>query len=446
MVSHTRRIEEEKRKKAEEERKKAEEIRELKEKLRRVEEEKRQAEENRRKEAEIERAREEERRKIEEEIRQKKEEERQREELKRRQEEEKRRKKQTKSFVNGIVVSLVAVIVVYLIVGKGSILQSLFSKKESKPTISPESTETPKPTTSPESTETPKPTISPESTETPKATITPESTGTSALTNATEVPPQGDISNKQYLEYVISNVTQLAETAYMNNNFDEAFEYYMRAATFGGEKAIEWVEKTFDVELDPNSQDYFSKLVSIREQYKNLKEKNEASEATIKETEIPPTLAEKQEIIFTKLSFVNKKQRFDVYSAPSHDSWRGANGRAQVVATKNIEACGKDGDWLMIKYLVDRNSERIGYIYSEDIDGAHSHVSELDFASQRFVLAEERKLTDDPRYWSRVSSVLPKGTELIYLGQYTIDDKQYMYVETLIDEKKARGFIEKIEF
>ena len=151
-----------------------------------------------------------------------------------------------------------------------------------------------------------------------------------------------------------------------------------------------------------------------------------------------------------------------VYSGPGEHYLRGANDRAMVSTNDFINAYGFDGDWLMIVYLVDLQTQqtRVGYIhrdafireldhpacYAEEHSGYHDPVSQLDFSYTHAVLADDAALTDDPAGVQTPLVQLSRGEEVTVLLQFPrkewdkSDTVDWVYVECG-GAKPARGFI-----
>lgn len=132
-----------------------------------------------------------------------------------------------------------------------------------------------------------------------------------------------------------------------------------------------------------------------------------------------------------------KNQKFDVYAAPSADSYRAANGKASVSTNGGVEIYGETQGWLMVQYEVNRNQRRIGYITADALP-MDTPVRSLDFAYQPAKLIQTAVLTDDP-FWSRSElKKLKEGEEVTLLA--IIAD--WVYVEAIMPDGRAvRGFI-----
>lgn len=127
-----------------------------------------------------------------------------------------------------------------------------------------------------------------------------------------------------------------------------------------------------------------------------------------------------------------------VYAAPSEDAWRGANGKAAVSLTEPFIALGSvpESNWMFIEYEVSDTERRMGYIQWGD--SWPRRVGELSEAGIGMTLSRDAILTDDPRASGRAMAELDKGVQVSALGYV---DEGWLYVETAIGGKAARGFI-----
>ena len=134
-------------------------------------------------------------------------------------------------------------------------------------------------------------------------------------------------------------------------------------------------------------------------------------------------------------------QLFPVYSAPSEDSWRGANGNAAVSTNDAIYAAGWDSGWLLVMYEINSGGAmRIGYIDGQNIQGNVPDCSILRFAFQETLVDKRCTLTDDPVRTNASIATLMPGSVVYYLMTYT-NEQSWAYVETIVDGRTARGYI-----
>ena len=135
-----------------------------------------------------------------------------------------------------------------------------------------------------------------------------------------------------------------------------------------------------------------------------------------------------------------------VYTAPSTSSLRLADGKATCSVETEIAVAGHiEGGWLLIRYDIGKKDEkdrkaRVGYIRnSKDYE---SKVSKITFGSIPAELTEDIEITDNPRSNSTPFGTLPAGTAITILAKYTYTGN-WWYVETELDGKLTRGFIDR---
>ena len=135
-------------------------------------------------------------------------------------------------------------------------------------------------------------------------------------------------------------------------------------------------------------------------------------------------------------------QKLPVYSAPGTDSWRGANGKAQVSTNGGVWAAGWEGNWLLIYYETNNGSIRVGYVDGSKIKGGGSTWQRLEFSRDPVQVTANCNLTDDPMKSNSVMTSLRAGTQVTYLSSFINQYGQiWDYVETSVSGRRARGFI-----
>ena len=130
-------------------------------------------------------------------------------------------------------------------------------------------------------------------------------------------------------------------------------------------------------------------------------------------------------------------QKFEVYSAPSTRSWRGANGKAAVTSGSEIYAAGMEEDWILIIYELSSGVVRVGYIDSRKINGRYPSFDVLSFPRIQMTLTAGAVMTDDPIRQKATIGKLKKGTKVTCLAGY----RGWIYVEAKVSGKTARGFV-----
>ena len=141
-----------------------------------------------------------------------------------------------------------------------------------------------------------------------------------------------------------------------------------------------------------------------------------------------------------KFITLEENQLLPVYSAPTMNSWRGADGKAAVSTNDTIYAAGWESGWLLVMYEINNGAMRIGYIDGNDLHGNVPNSRILDFAYQETTVNRRCTLTDDPIRTNAFIATLMPGTAVIYLTTYT-NELSWAYVETTQGGQIMRGFI-----
>lgn len=149
---------------------------------------------------------------------------------------------------------------------------------------------------------------------------------------------------------------------------------------------------------------------------------------------VAPTLPASAELQAESIKFTGGR-KYDVYSAPTRASYRGANGKAVVSTNSWIQVFGVEDGWAMIQYSIDAETYRIGYIVEEALP-AKANVGDLNFSPVSAVLTRSATLTDDPFYSQSVMRRLNEGVEVQWLASIG----NWAYVE-VHDGQLMRGFV-----
>ena len=133
-------------------------------------------------------------------------------------------------------------------------------------------------------------------------------------------------------------------------------------------------------------------------------------------------------------------QVFPVYSAPSTEAWRGANGRAEVSTNGAIYSAGTTGGWTLVMYETNSGGVRVGYIRTSMIQGPLPAYVPLQLNSEPATVIFTCTLTDDPaRSGSTITTLYP-GDTVTLLATYS-NFCDWNYVEASVKGQIARGFI-----
>lgn len=148
---------------------------------------------------------------------------------------------------------------------------------------------------------------------------------------------------------------------------------------------------------------------------------------------------------FKKVSLPSKLT-LPVYSAPSTNAWRGANGKAEASSNETIYAAGWDGDWLLLLYGTSGGASRAGYTPRSALKGSDPKVPELHFEHTSASISSSCTLTDDPKKGKNSITTLSTGTKITYLASFTDnssngDGVTKAYIEATVSGKTARGFV-----
>lgn len=133
-------------------------------------------------------------------------------------------------------------------------------------------------------------------------------------------------------------------------------------------------------------------------------------------------------------------QNFPVYSAPSRNSWRGANGKASVGTNGAIYSAGWENGWLLVMYETNSGSVRVGYVSGDDIRGGVPMDTSLTFSYATATLNAGTALTDDPAMRKTTIAQLRAGTQVTYLTSF-FNKSAWDYIETTVDGQTTRGFV-----
>ncbi len=134
-------------------------------------------------------------------------------------------------------------------------------------------------------------------------------------------------------------------------------------------------------------------------------------------------------------------QKLDVYSAPATGSWRGANGKAMVNTNGALYVAGWENNWLLLMYETNNGSVRVGYVDTAKVRGGIPYAPDLSFAYDQATVTKRCTLTDDPARTGSAITTLREGTAVTWLSRF-YNNSAWDYVETTVNGKVARGFIE----
>ena len=132
-----------------------------------------------------------------------------------------------------------------------------------------------------------------------------------------------------------------------------------------------------------------------------------------------------------------------VYSAPSKDALRGANGKATVdTDSKMAEAGFDESGWLLVRYEKSNGGMRVGYIEKSKVKDYKARMVLPDFDRIPVTAAQPIDVQDDPQARGNVLGTIGTGEEFTVLAKYTYSGS-WWYVECTLEGKTARGFIDR---
>lgn len=131
-----------------------------------------------------------------------------------------------------------------------------------------------------------------------------------------------------------------------------------------------------------------------------------------------------------------------VYTAPSTDAYRCANGKARCDFSEMIGEANYIDGWLLVRYEISEENMRVGYVQKKYVPGFVSSLRRLNLERVPLTAAESMKITDDPSRAGVAFGTIEKGETFFVLLKYTYTGN-WWYVECSIEGKTARGFIDR---
>ncbi len=135
-----------------------------------------------------------------------------------------------------------------------------------------------------------------------------------------------------------------------------------------------------------------------------------------------------------KIKFTGGK-KYPVYSAPDDASLRGGNGKAIVSTNDWIQVFGRDGDYILIQYGIQKGHMRFGYIDAKALP-KDAKVDTLQWRNTSAWLNRQTTFTDDPLYSKSALLTLPQGCGVRLLAVMG----EWAYVESDSGDL-LRGFV-----
>ena len=133
-----------------------------------------------------------------------------------------------------------------------------------------------------------------------------------------------------------------------------------------------------------------------------------------------------------------------VYTAPSSDAYRCANGKATCDTNSKMDDAGFVSGWLMVRYETNKGDCRVGYIPPKYVKDYTSHMFPH-FGYIPAVAEDTIYVTDNPMTHGTSFAELAAGESFHILSKYDYykkDGLEWWYIECDVDGQTARGFIE----
>lgn len=133
-----------------------------------------------------------------------------------------------------------------------------------------------------------------------------------------------------------------------------------------------------------------------------------------------------------------------VYTAPSTDAYRCANGRATCDTNSKMDDAGFVSGWLLVRYETNNGGIRVGYIPPKYVRGYKSrmypHFGYVPACADDIIY-----VTDNPMMHGTSFAMLNDGEEFYILSKYDYykdNGLEWWYIECEVDGQLAYGFIE----
>ncbi len=144
-----------------------------------------------------------------------------------------------------------------------------------------------------------------------------------------------------------------------------------------------------------------------------------------------------------KMGYNTSDMTYPVYSAPSLNAVRGANGKASMLKDEPAYSAGWCGAWLLMRYQKANGGYRVGWVPKSELNMRKIEATRnVDFAYWPVTLASDCMLTDDPLLESEILAYASAGEQLTYLAFYQYNGgREYAYVQGELNGRPVCGFI-----
>ena len=165
---------------------------------------------------------------------------------------------------------------------------------------------------------------------------------------------------------------------------------------------------------------------------------------TVSQTQVRSSRSARDYVIkFGREHKMGNNDTYPIYSAPSLDAVRGANGKASMHTSGGGYSAGWSGAWLLMRYEKKDGGYRVGWVPRTELNmrGIEATRS-VNFAYWTVTLDADCALTDDPLMESEILAYAEKGEQLTYLAFYQYrGGREYAYVQGEVDGQPIGGFI-----
>lgn len=148
------------------------------------------------------------------------------------------------------------------------------------------------------------------------------------------------------------------------------------------------------------------------------------------------------EIKFGSDRGVGDNDTWAIYSAPSLNAIRGANGKAMVHTSEPVYIGGWNGAWLLVRYEKDNGGYRVGWVPNTMIGTNLETSRSVNFAYWDVEVGRGCVLTDDPLLESEGLAYVSAGMHVTYLARYQYrEGGEFAYIQSELDGQPVCGFI-----
>ena len=132
-----------------------------------------------------------------------------------------------------------------------------------------------------------------------------------------------------------------------------------------------------------------------------------------------------------------------VYTAPSTDAYRCADGKASCDTNAKMSDGGFDvTGWLLVRYDTNNGGCRVGYIPPQYVKGFRTQMPTPEFDYIPVTAVGTVYVTDNPLLSGSYFAILDDAETFYVLGKYTYYG-DWWYIECTVDGQIARGFVDR---